>query len=89
MNEYLCEWKPTERDRKMDELAKRYHTECEAYDRTVCTGPVCHGSIMPATYREMALVNLNARSVRKRIEEEARVECITREELAQAICRLA
>lgn len=89
MDQYLCEWQPSERDQKLHEFATRYHEECEAYDRTVCTGPVREDSIMPATYHEMALINRNALAVRKRIIEEAASEGITREELVRAIGRLA
>ncbi len=87
MNEWECEWKPTERDQRLHELATRYHVECETYDRTVCTGPIREDSIMPATPHEMALINRNAHAVRKRIEEEAQREGIGREELARAISK--
>ena len=36
--QHMCEWAPTEQERKAVELAERYHLEAEAYDRTVCTG---------------------------------------------------
>jgi hypothetical protein len=77
----------TKRDQKLYELATRYHTETEAYDRTVCTGPVRDDSIMPATHLEMALINRNAITVRKRIAAEAERDGLTREELAQAISK--
>jgi len=85
MNEWQQEWQPTERDQKLHELATRYHTECEAYDRTVCTGPVLEDGIMPANPHEMALINRNAHAVRKIIEEDAQREGIGREELSRAI----
>lgn len=87
MNEYLNEWRPTERDNRLHELATRYHTECEAYDRTVCTGPTGQDGILPATPREMALINRNAHAVRKRLAEEAAREGIGCEELARAISK--
>jgi hypothetical protein len=37
-----------------------YYETCEAYDRSVCTGPIFHGGILPATRRERALINQNA-----------------------------
>lgn len=83
MNEWQQEWQPTERDNRLHELATRYHTECESYDQTVCTG---HG-IIPANQREMALINRNARAVRKSLEEEAQREGIGREELSRAISK--
>lgn len=83
----LCNFEVTERDQALYELATRYHTECEAYDRTVCSGPIRDGSIMPATYREMGLINRNARAVRRRVGLEAERGGFTREELARAICK--
>lgn len=85
MSDYLCEWQPSERDVRLHDLATRYHTECEAYDRTVCTGPVLRDGIMPETPREMALINRNAHAVRKRLTDEAARVGIGREELARAI----
>src|SRR5574337_277762 len=87
MNELQQEWKPPERDNRLHDLATRYHTECEAYDQTVCTGPIGQDGIMPASPREMALINRNAHAVRKRLTEEAAREGIGREELARAICK--
>lgn len=85
MNEWQQEWQPTERDNRLHELATRYHTECEAYDRTVCTGPIGQDGIMPANPREMALINSNAHAVLKRLMEKAAREGIGREELSMAI----
>jgi len=87
MNEWEQEWKPTERDNRLHQLATRYHTECEAYDQTVCTGPTGRDGIMPATPHEMALINRNAHAVRKSLEEEAQRKGIGREELSRAIRR--
>lgn len=79
------EWTFTAKDYKLHELAKRYHAATEAYDRTVCTGPIRDGSIMPIGPHEMALVNRNAIAVRKRIMHEAEHHGITRQEMAHAI----
>jgi len=87
MNEFECEWQPSERDNRLHELATRYHTECEAYDRTVCTGPVGQDGILPANPRELGMINRNAHAVRKGLEEEAQREGIGREELARAISK--
>lgn len=87
MSDYLNEWQPSERDNRLHELATRYHTECETYDRTVCTGPVGEDGIMPANYREMALINENAHKVRKQIEADAVREGFTRDELMHAISK--
>jgi hypothetical protein len=45
--QYEQEWQSTARELKCLELAERYHRETEAYDRTVCTGPIRDGSVMP------------------------------------------
>lgn len=87
MNEYLNEWQPSERDNRLHELATRYHTECETYDQTVCTGPIGQDGIMPANPHEMAMSCRNAHAVRKRLTEEAAREGIGREELARAISK--
>ena len=77
----------TKRDQKLYELAKRYHTETEYYDRTVCTGPVLNDSIMPATSHEMALINRNAMVVRKRINADADRDGFTLEEMRLEISK--
>jgi hypothetical protein len=83
------EWTPSEKDRKLHELAKRYHDETEAFDRTVCTGPIIEGSIRPVGYRELAQINRNADEVRRRIFEEAERHDIGRDEMRRAIGRFA
>lgn len=88
IDDYVCRFEIAERDRKLYELATRYHTECEAYDRTVCAGPVREGSIMPANPHEFKLVSRNARDVRKRIDAEAKNHGFTHEELNREIGRL-
>lgn len=60
---YQCDFTPTERDTKLRELAQSYVSQCEAYDRTVCTGPVKNGEIIPMGGHELGLVNRNARQV--------------------------
>lgn len=53
----------------LEELVRQYHERCEAYDRTVCTGPTGRDGVMPATPHERALINLNAQRVRQEILE--------------------
>lgn len=53
----------TPEERKLRELAQQYIERTEAYDRTVCTGPITRGEIMPASIQEGALINRNARKV--------------------------
>ena len=85
MNEFECEFVPTERDKVIHELATRYHVLCESYDRTVCTGPIRNGSIMPASGHEMRMINKNARHVRKLVEDDALIKGVGRKELWRAI----
>ena len=85
--QYEQVWALTEQDIKMYELAERYHSETEAYDRTVCSGPIVDGAIMPIGSREMSLVNRNAIKVRERILFEAEQQGINRRDMARAIRR--
>ena len=87
--DFECEWTPTEKENKLQELALRYHAETEAYDRTVCTGPIVHGSIQPYGGRQTVLINQNAQQVFQRIEAEAARHDISRAELWRAIGRHA
>lgn len=84
--EYLCEWQPDPNERALYELAERYHQVTEAYDRTVCTGPIIRGSIMPE-WSQMGLVNRNARKVFNDLLEGAYSLGITAEQLQRAISR--
>lgn len=87
--QYEQEWRPTEQERKAAELAVRYHRETEAYDRTVCTGPIRDGSVMPIGPHELAMVNRNAIKVREQIMHEAAQHGISRQDMARAISRHA
>lgn len=87
LNELLGTFEWTERDMRLHDYATRYHTECELYDRTVCSGPIGLDGIMPATPGEMGLINRNARAVRARIDAEATRDGFTRKELARAISK--
>lgn len=88
-NQYQQEWQPTKLERKAAELAERYHQETEAYDRTVCTGPIRYGSVIPIGQHEIALVNRNAIKVREQIMHEAAQHGISRNDMARAISRNA
>jgi len=87
--DFECKWTPTEKDNKLRELALRYHAETEAYDRTVCTGPIVDGSIQPYGGRQTVLINQNARQVFLRIEAEAARHGISKAEMWRAIGRHA
>ncbi|MEL7551944.1 hypothetical protein AAGV37_18885 [Pseudomonas protegens] len=64
---YQCEYRFSDSQLRLLALAEQYVNETEAYDRTVCTGPVLRDGIMPATRHEFALVNRNARQVLEQI----------------------
>lgn len=59
-NFYQSDFTPTESERRLAAAAEQYVSETEAYDRTVCTGPIVKGSIMPTDSHERGLVNHNA-----------------------------
>ena len=79
----------TTTEQLLHELAKRYHEETEAYDRTVCTGPVVRGSIQPFGPRELGAINRNARQAFDRIAKDAASHGVGRAELCHAISRYA
>ena len=58
---YLGTFEPP--DKALLDLARDYYRRCEAYDLTVCTGPMGRDGIMPATSREFGLINRNATAV--------------------------
>ena len=76
----------SDKDLLLIELAAHYNTSTEAYDRTVCTGPIVRGEIQPASSREFYLISRNAAHTIKMIL--AGEPGITRKELYQAINRL-
>ncbi|KVN27004.1 hypothetical protein WJ63_14480 [Burkholderia pyrrocinia] len=66
---YLAE--PERRPLPLDTLADEYHRRCEAYDRTVCTGPIRGGEIVPATARELMIINRHACKLRDELRDRA------------------
>ena len=40
----------TRRDSRLTELAEEYHARTEAYDRSICTGPIAHGVVRLFTF---------------------------------------
>lgn len=57
--------KPTETEMELvlHQLLANYYTKCEEYDRTVCTGPIIDGAILPTTPLERARVSQNAHTL--------------------------
>lgn len=64
------DFKPTEKDRRLYELAKQYHDETEAYDQTVCSGRTEQGVAMPINPYQFGMINRNAIQVQKRLLKE-------------------
>lgn len=62
---------PTERERQLEALAKRYIDETDAYDRTVCTGQFRDGTIAPRNYAELGMINRNAHRLLAKIKIDA------------------
>jgi hypothetical protein len=60
---------PTPAPDPLAALAEEYHERTEAYDRSVCTGPIRDDGIMPATNEERRSINGNALRVRTEMLE--------------------
>lgn len=78
---------PTERELKLRALAVRYITETEAFDRTVCTGPIGRSGILPATPQELGAINRHAIHLLGQLAIEARAIDFDRSDLLEAIQR--
>ena len=76
---------PTPEETRLRELAAQYHEETEAFDRTVCTGPIRNGSIMPIGPGERAAINRHALAMRKRLGLEVAALGVTEKEWQHAI----
>lgn len=60
---HMCHFTLTERDQLLQSIAEQYVRETEAYDRTVCTGPIRHFGIVITTRQQRALVNRYAQEL--------------------------
>lgn len=69
--EYFGTFEVTDQDRYLHALAEGYHTRCETYDRTVCTGPVGRDGILPATDWERRKITRNALAVKRELQDQA------------------
>ena len=70
------------------ELAEEYHHRTEEYDRTVCTGPIKHGGILPSTGKEHALINRNAKAIMEEIVSRAEYIGFNRKEMQGMISQV-
>lgn len=69
------------------DLAAEYHRRCEAYDRTVCTGPVTRDGVLPADARQLYLINRHASTILHEIKSRATICGFTNKELMHAISK--
>ena len=69
-SQYIGKFLVSQDDNDLAQIAKIYHEEAEAYDRTVCSGPIIDGSIIPETSCQRTLISNNARKIQKRLENE-------------------
>lgn len=51
------------------EIGKEYHERTEAFDRSICTGPIIRGEIMPNGGYELFEINRHAREVRNELRQ--------------------
>lgn len=72
---------------KLRQLARQYIEGCEAYDRTVCTGPIERGAIMPRTSEEWALVRSNAHIAAEQLRRQAKDMGISAKEFNLALMK--
>ena len=77
-----------EKDFVLYKLAMWYHQECEAFDRTVCTGPIEHGNIKPATIDELRKINANAVKVRAKLQYIAEQQGYTHKEFRNMVSKV-
>lgn len=88
--EYLgVPWTPSPEEKRLRELAREYHERTEAYDRTICTGPIGRGGIMPATIDQQALINRHAGTVRDELGIEAARQGFSPKQWREAISNAA
>jgi hypothetical protein len=84
--EYLgMPYTPTKEEIRLRELAEEYHRTCEDYDRTICTGPIKDGVILPATGEEASAINRHAIAVRNGLFRKARELGFDRQQWMEAI----
>jgi|SRR5450631_1056589 len=78
------EWLTREEPALPERLAAQYHTECDVYDRQVCTGER-NGEPIPVTPQEQGSINRNAYQVRRRLLAEN--PGVTQMQLHEAIAK--
>lgn len=82
---FLGEFSIEGQDPDLVKLADEYHQRAEAYDRTVCTGPMGPDGIMPATHAELAAINRHADQLRRELVDRALRAGFTAEQFKEAM----
>ncbi len=82
--EYFGTFKP---EHDLYDLAQQYQDRCEAFDRTVCTGPVGRDGILPADCRESGKINRHAISVFNELCKKAVEAGYTKQDFQRAVSR--
>jgi hypothetical protein len=76
---------PSEKEVMLRAMAVEYLDRTEAFDRTICSGPVKQGFIMPATCREWSIISTHANSVLLELTQRASAIGFTRIDMLSAI----
>lgn len=77
----------SESQKCLRELAEQYINRTEEFDRTICTGPIVKGSIMPANPGESSTCSRHALMIREDLFLKAKELGFTRQQWLQAIRR--
>ena len=85
-DQYLCQFTETDGDQTLRRIAENYVRQTEAYDRTVCTGPIGRDGILPATAQERSLCSRNATRLMQQVCAEYS-HLFNRSEISKAIGR--
>jgi hypothetical protein len=72
LNEYLGIWPEPKYPKELYDLAREFLYEVECYDRKVCSGPIKHGSIIPANGKEYDMVRRNYECMKRHYTDVAR-----------------
>ena len=70
---------------KLIETALKYHELTEAFDRSVCKGPIIKGQIFPSDGKEFSMCNQNARVLKEELGKTVFAMGFSREDWLRAI----
>lgn len=69
LKHYRATFIPSREEDELRKLAHKYHKLTEAFDRTICTGPIVNGAIMPASPSEFSKSSKHATQIRDQLGE--------------------